>query len=82
VSLLAKFQCDAATALTDPEKGPPVHAIAVKYTSDPHARDDLAGSVLNGSVRAGPIPMAGYPVPKSDGQPLIDCVAAALTVAH
>jgi len=74
-SLLAKYQCQACHKLYDSGRGPSLHAIADKYASDPHARENLAGSVLNGSVGAwGPTPMAGYKVPESELRPLVDWI--------
>ncbi len=80
-ALLAKYRCQACHQPYDASGGggggggPSLHAIAEKYASDPHARDDLAASVLNGSVGAwGPQPMAGYTVPESDLRPLIDWI--------
>jgi cytochrome c len=74
-SLLAKYQCQSCHALDEGGRGPSLHAIADKYAGDPHAREDLAGSVRNGSVGAwGPTPMAGYDVPDSDLRPLVDWI--------
>jgi cytochrome c len=74
-SLLAKYHCDLCHRAYDPANGPSLHAIAEKYASDPHARDNVAISVLNGSVGAwGPIPMPGYPVPESDLRPLVEWI--------
>jgi cytochrome c len=75
-ALLAKYRCQVCHQPYDAGSGgPSLHAIAEKYASDPHARDDLAASVLNGSVGAwGPQPMAGYTVPESDLRPLIDWI--------
>jgi len=60
-SLLAKYPCQSCHQLYNSAQGPSLHPMADKYGSDPHAREDLAISVLNGREGAwGRPPMSGY----------------------
>jgi cytochrome c len=74
-ALLNQYHCQACHRPYDAGPGPSLHAIAEKYASDPHARGDLAQSVLNGSTGSwGPVPMAAVAVPETDLSRLIDWI--------
>jgi cytochrome c len=74
--LLAKYNCQTCHAVDRAMAGPSLHAIAQKYASDPHARDVLSASILNGSsgVWGGPAPMPPTKVPAADLKPLVEWI--------
>jgi cytochrome c len=65
--LIAEYGCGSCHSPYKASQAPTLHAIAVRYAADPHALQDLAISVHNGSVGAwGPTPMPPYDVPERD----------------
>jgi len=74
--LLDKYRCQSCHQPYEAgNAGPSLHAIAQKYADDPHAREDLADAVVNGSAGAwGDVAMTGYDVPPSDLHQLVDWI--------
>lgn len=73
--LFTRYHCDACHALDAPKAGPSLRAIARRYASDPHAADELAANILNGSVGAwGAVPMPPRKVPAAPLKSLVEWI--------
>lgn len=76
LALLNKYNCQTCHAVDRAMTGPSLHAIAEKYSSDPHARGVLSASILNGSVGVwgSAAPMPPTKVPAADLRPLVEWI--------
>jgi cytochrome c len=76
MKLLAKYDCQTCHAVDKRMAGPSLHAISQKYASDPHAREELSLSIVNGSSGKwdSVAPMPPVKVPDSDLRPLVDWI--------
>jgi cytochrome c len=74
-ALMAKYNCQSCHQTTGGQNAPSFHAIAVKYSSDPSAIDELQTSVLNGNTGIfGDNVMPGVDVPSSDLRAMINWI--------
>jgi cytochrome c len=76
MKLFTKYNCQTCHSVDKAMAGPSLHAIARKYASDPHARDVLSESILNGSsgVWGSVTPMPGTKVSDPDLRPLVEWI--------
>jgi cytochrome c len=75
--LMATYGCWSCHSGRKTAKGPSLQAIATKYASDPHARDVLESSILNGSVGVwGSTAMSPVAVPPGDLKSLVEWILA------
>jgi cytochrome c len=76
MKLLTKYNCQTCHSVDKAMAGPSLHAIANKFSSDPHARSVLSESILNGSSGTwdSATPMPPTKVPDSDLRPLVDWI--------
>jgi cytochrome c len=74
--LLQKYNCQTCHAVDKDLAGPSLRAIAKKYASDPHAREELGASIVNGSSGKwdAVAPMPPVKVPDADLRPLVDWI--------
>jgi cytochrome c len=75
LKLMQKYNCQQCHTIDKAHSGPSFSAIAKHYLNDPHARDEVAANILNGSSGAwGPLPMPPVAVSKEDLRPLVDWI--------
>jgi cytochrome c551/c552 len=75
LKLVQKYHCQQCHTIDKTHGAPSFSAISKHYASDPHARDEVAANILNGSAGAwGPVPMAPVAVSKEDLRPLVDWI--------
>jgi cytochrome c len=74
--LAAKYRCQSCHDADKTLSGPSFRDVAKRYADDPHAREELANSILNGSSGAWgtPLAMPATPVPDGDLRPLVEWI--------
>jgi cytochrome c len=74
--LMAKYRCQSCHSVDKTLAGPSFRDVAKRYANDPHAREELAGSILNGSSGAWGTPTAMPPTSVADGdlKPLVEWI--------
>ncbi|HEX4153413.1 MAG TPA: c-type cytochrome [Steroidobacteraceae bacterium] len=77
MQLFTQYKCQRCHSVDKDMAGPSLRSIAKKYASDPHARDVLGTSILNGEIGKwddSPVPMPPTKVQHSDLRPLVNWI--------
>jgi cytochrome c len=74
--LMNKYRCQSCHAIDKTLSGPSFRDIAKRYADDPHARDEIATNIVNGSSGAWGTPNAMPPsaIPRQDLKPLVEWI--------
>jgi cytochrome c len=74
--LMTKYHCESCHSIDKTMSGPSFRDVAKHYADDPHAREEVANNILNGSSGAWgmPLPMPPTAVPDGDLKPLVDWI--------